>query len=337
MTPRSHALRGTGRIKTDMARDKQTWLQSSPLARLQPFFLTLPANKPPTTSRFSADPGHSAASSFPLELPVRTSGASQASRGLYDRRIRCIGFLRDGLKVRVVLVVATIIRAAGAFVTLIRGAAAALRGSPTAGIVEGGVGVGKPLGRGRAGRSRDGVERDVVVVAGGRDVDRPLRRGVVARRGVVEGARHLGPGSGGSECQDAAGCQNRRSQAEAHGAAPFRLKPRYLNRCKREPLPLAMSGRGDHLNAPQPVIGCDDPLGLNDFGLAIREGWFNGKGEPRTNGLQYADDASGGRCHTASTRAVGQSTRATRSAGTRRRAAVLVGGVRANLSSVLVP
>src|SRR5208337_4929714 len=79
------------------------------------------------------------------------------------------------------------------------------------------------------------------------------------------------------------------------------------------------------------------PLGLNDFGLAIREEWFNGKREPRTNGLQYADDASGGRCHTASTRAVGKSTRATRSAGTRRRAAVLVGGVRANLSSVLVP
>ena len=67
------------------------------------------------------------------------------------------------------------------------------------------------------------------------------------------------------------------------------------------------------------------PLGLNDFGLAIREEWFNGKREPRTNGPQYADDASGGRCHTASTRAVGQSTRATRSAGTRRRAAVLVG------------
>src|SRR5208337_3203966 len=192
---------------------------------------------------------------------------------LYDRGIRCIGFLHDGLPVRVVLVVATNIRAAGAFVALIRGAAAALRGSPTAGIVEGvgGVGgplgrticrgvkrarirgiveggIGKPLGRGSVDRSRDGVERHVVVVAGGRDVDRPLRRGVVARRGVVVGdERHLGPGSGGSDGQDAAGCQNRRSQAEAHGAPPFRLKPRYLNRCKCEPLPLAMSGRGDHL------------------------------------------------------------------------------------------
>src|SRR5208337_5233491 len=167
---------------------------------------------------------------------------------LYDRGIRCIGFLHDGLPVRVVLVVATNIRAAGAFVALIRGAAAALRGSPTAGIVEGGVGVGKPLGRDRVDRSWDGVERHVVVVAGGRDVDRPLRRGVVARRGVVVGdERHLGPGSGGSDGQDAAGCQNRRSQAEAHGAPPFRLKPRYLNRCKCEPLPLAMSGRGDHL------------------------------------------------------------------------------------------
>src|SRR5271157_2086787 len=167
---------------------------------------------------------------------------------LYDRGIRCIDFLHDGLPVRVVLVVATNVRAAGAFVALIRGAAAAaLRGSPTAGIVEGGVGVGKPLGRGRAGRSRDGVERHVVVVAGGRDVDHPLRRGVVARRGVVEAARHLGPGSGGSDGQDAAGCQNRRSQAEAHRATPFRLKPRYFNRCKREPLPLAMSGREDHL------------------------------------------------------------------------------------------
>src|SRR5271157_2238972 len=146
---------------------------------------------------------------------------------LYDRGIRCIGFLHDGLPVRVVLVVATNIRAAGAFVALIRGAAAALRGSPTAGIVEGvgGVGgplgrticrgvkrarirgiveggIGKPLGRGSVDRgrgsvdrSRDGVERHVVVVAGGRDVDRPLRRGVVARRGVVEGARHLGPGN----------------------------------------------------------------------------------------------------------------------------------------------
>src|SRR5208283_1786172 len=114
-------------------------------------------------------------------IPARAAstdigGASQTSRGLYDRGIRCIGFLRDGLPVRAVLVVATNIRAAGAFVALIRGAAA-LRGSPTAGTVQGGVGVGKPLGRGRAGRSRDGVERHVVVVAGGRDVDHPLRRG----------------------------------------------------------------------------------------------------------------------------------------------------------------
>ena len=36
------------------------------------------------------------------------------------------------------------------------------------------------------------------------------------------------------------------SQDRFSGNCCFRLKPRYLNCCKREPLPLAMSGREDH-------------------------------------------------------------------------------------------
>jgi len=40
----------------------------------------------------------------------------------------------------------------------------------------------------------------------------------------------------------------------------------------------------DPLTAPQPVYGCDELLGPNKFGLVIREEWFNGNGERRTNG-----------------------------------------------------
>ena len=83
---RQQAYRNAGHRSAAQAdRDLQEFsplrCERSGLIRIGPLMVTKGTSVSQELPPFSADPGHSAASSFPLELPVRTSGGIPGQQG----------------------------------------------------------------------------------------------------------------------------------------------------------------------------------------------------------------------------------------------------------------